>query len=115
MYLVHDPTYRYKKLYTLNYDNVIRATTNACDESKPILIHNFRNVQSPQSLEEYGFSAVKLRSDLGLTEFDDPSKVEGVFHPEIKDMLRQTFPDATNVEVLDHMVRSNLSQNIYRD
>lgn len=107
-YLRYDPLHSHEKLYTVNYDNGgVFPRTNASNESKPILVHNFRSVQSSQSLEEYGFSAVKLRSALKLTEFDDTNKVEGVFYPEVTHMLNQMFPDATKIEILEHLVRSN--------
>ena len=108
-YLKYDPKYRYEKLYTVNYDTGgVFPRTNALNESKSILVHNFRNVQqSPRSFEEYGFSAVKLRSGLKPTEFDDISKVEEVFYPEVTQMLSQMFPDAINIEILEHLVRSS--------
>lgn len=107
-YLKYDPKYRHEKLYTVNYDTEgVFPRTNALNESKSILVHNFRNLQSPRSFEEYGFSAAKLRSALKTFEFDDVSKVEEVFYPEVIQMLWQMFPNASNIEILEHLVRSN--------
>ncbi|KAK9802077.1 putative Methyltransferase [Seiridium cardinale] len=105
-YLKYDPKHHHEKLYTVNYDTGgVFPRTNALNEPKAVFVHNFRDVQSPQSFGDYGFSSTRLRSALQPGDFDAPDKVEDVFYPEAIKALRQLFPDAAKIEMLEHQIR----------
>ncbi|KAK6066407.1 methyltransferase CmcJ [Seiridium cupressi] len=104
-YLKYDPKRHHEKLYTVNYDTGgVFPRTNALNEPKAVFVHNFHDVQSPQSFEDYGFASIRLRPFLQPGDFDAPDKVENVFYPEAIKALRQLFPDAAKIEMLEHQI-----------
>lgn len=102
-YMTYDAKYAHEKPYTMNYDTEnVFPQTNTSNEPKPILVHNFRHLQNPQSFEQYGFSVGKLRSALNAKDYEDAAAVERIFYPEAIRFLGNMFPEAAKIEVLEH-------------
>ncbi|OCK99206.1 uncharacterized protein K441DRAFT_539099 [Cenococcum geophilum 1.58] len=101
-YLIKDPGHEHEKPYTVNYDTGgVIPRTNTKNESKPVVVQNFRDIQDARSFEEYGFGSVKIDSALASAEFNDEARVEEVYYPAAKKVLWEMFPDATRIETLD--------------
>ena len=106
-YLFKDPKHEYEKPYDLKYDaGGIIPRTNMASEPRSILIHNFRPLQHSQSFEEYGFMSAKIDCALTASEFRNDETVKEVYYPAIKNLLRQTFPDAAEMQIIEHAVRT---------
>lgn len=104
-YLIKDPKHEHEKPYTVNYDTGgVIPRTNTKNESKPVVVQNFRDIQDARSFEEYGFGSAKIDSALASAEFNDEARVEEVYYPAVKKVLWKMFPDATRIETLEHGV-----------
>jgi len=109
-YLIKDPGHEHEKPYTVNYDTGgVIPRTNTKNESKPVVVQNFRDIQDARSFEEYGFGSVKIDSALASAEFNDEARVEEVYYPAVKKVLWEMFPDATRIETLDGIITCLLS------
>ncbi|ETS74964.1 hypothetical protein PFICI_13448 [Pestalotiopsis fici W106-1] len=105
-YLKIDPKHRYEKPYRVNYNTGgLFPWTNTSHDTQPIFIKNFRTIQTPGSLEKFGFSVKTLQSQLSRRDFEDSVKVEEWFYPEVKKLLNNTFPEAAKIEILEHGIR----------
>ena len=106
-YLFKDPKHEYEKPYDLKYDaGGIIPRTNMATEPRSILIHNFRPLQHSQSFEEYGFTSAKIDCALTASEFRNDKTVKEVYYPAIKNLLWQAFPDAAEMQIIEHAVRT---------
>jgi hypothetical protein len=104
-YLKYEPKHELEKLYMMNYDTEgAFPRTNAKNELKPISVQNIRHMNAPPSYEACGFTTWKLRSALSMADFDRTSRVEDVFYTEVKNLLKDKYPDACAIEVLEHQV-----------
>lgn len=104
-YLVKDPKHENEKPYDIRYDTGgVIPNTNMASESRPVLIRNFRPLQTSESFEEYGFSSAKIDCPLTTREFENEKKVEVLYYPVIEKLLRQEFPDAGEIRMLEHVV-----------
>jgi len=105
-YYVRDPKHEYEKPYEIRYDTGgLIPDTNIMEEPKPVVIQNFRMLQSYQSLQDYGFTSAKVHCSLKAAEFDDESKVKNEYYPAVEQALRKAYPDADEVKILEHIVR----------
>lgn len=101
-YLFKDPKHEYEKPYDLKYDaGGIIPRTNMAAEPRSILIHNFRPLQHSQSFE-YGFTSAKIDCALTASEFRNDETVKEVYYPAIKNLLWQAFPDAAEMQIIEH-------------
>jgi hypothetical protein len=108
-YLIEDPKHENEKPYVLRYDSGgLIPNTNMTNVSKPIKIHNFRPLQKPHSFKDYGFSLEKLDCALTDAEYYDEMKVKDLYYPAIVKLLRQEFPDASDIKFLEHEVRMHM-------
>lgn len=106
-YLIKDPKHEHEKPYTLNYDaQDVIPRTNTSNESKPVVIHNFRPLQNIRSFENYGFTSAKINCPLSRAELNDEKKVKEAYYTAVKKVLWQMFPDAKDIQVLEHGVRN---------
>jgi hypothetical protein len=106
IYLVKDPKHENEKPYDLRYDTGgIIPSTNMENDSKPVIVRDIRPFQNPQMFEEYGFSLAKMDYIFTAAELQDKKTVEETYYPAIKKILRQKFPDATEIKILEHAVR----------
>ncbi|KAF2786836.1 hypothetical protein K505DRAFT_343458 [Melanomma pulvis-pyrius CBS 109.77] len=113
-YLKYEPTHELEKLYTMNYDTGgTFPRTNAKNELNTISIQNIRKMKAPPSFDTCGFATRKLQSVLKMADFDDSAKVEDVFYTEVKDLLKEMYPDACAIEVLEHQIRKRTQQFPY--
>ena len=104
-YLKYEPKHELEKLYMMNYDTEgAFPRTNAKNELKAISVQDMRQLNAPPSYELCGFATWKLRSVLSMEDFDQSSKVEEVFYREVKDLLKNKYPEACAIEVLEHQV-----------
>lgn len=104
-YLVMDPKYESEKPYSIRYDTGgAFSNTNMENESKSIAIRDFSSLQNSQSFEEYGFSTTKIDCNLATADFYDEKKVNEIYYPAIDKLLRQSFPDAMEINILEHGV-----------
>ncbi|KAF7531310.1 hypothetical protein G7054_g8989 [Neopestalotiopsis clavispora] len=110
-YLKVDPRHKQEKPYRVLYSTQgLFRQTNTINEDQPVLIRNFRSIQNSESLDQFGFSVKTLQSSLGPQEFENKKKVEQWYYPEVKQLLQQTFPEAANIEILDHGIRKRERQ-----
>ncbi|KAF2831289.1 hypothetical protein CC86DRAFT_366686 [Ophiobolus disseminans] len=113
-FLKYEPTYELEKLYTINYNtDGILPRTNAENELKTISVQNFRKIQTPPSFDVCGFATQKLCSSLEMADFDDSTKVKEVFYAEVKGVLKEMYPAACAIEVLEHQIRKRTPQFPY--
>jgi hypothetical protein len=106
-YLVKDPKHEHEKPYDIRYDTGgTIPNTNMENETKPVTIHNFRAFENSQSFKDYGFSSAKINCALTAAEFDDEKRVEEVYYPMVEKFIRTRFPDAFEVKILEHHVRT---------
>jgi hypothetical protein len=107
-YLVRDPKHETEKLYDFVYNNGgVIPQTNMSPEYKPILMHNFRPIQSSKSFDEYGFTSAKIDCPLTASDFDHEQSITEIYYPVIEGLLREKFPDAAMVKIMEHNVRIN--------
>ncbi|KIW28117.1 uncharacterized protein PV07_07799 [Cladophialophora immunda] len=105
-YLAVDAKHQHEKPYELRFQaGGTIPETNMVDESRKVLICNFRPLENSRNFEEYGFSAEKIGCTLPSAEYDDKEKVGKTYYPAIKRMLWQKFPDATQIRILEHGLR----------
>jgi hypothetical protein len=105
-YLTKDAKHETDKPYELRYDpGGIVPITNITNKSKRVLIHNSRPLQTSQSFQERGFTSARIDCSLTADEFDDETKVEEVYYPAVEKLIWQTFPDAVEIKILEHLVR----------
>ncbi|OCK88818.1 uncharacterized protein K441DRAFT_645948 [Cenococcum geophilum 1.58] len=110
-YLFKDPKHEYEKPYDLKYDaGGIIPRTNMATEPRSILIHNFRPLQHSQSFEEYGFTSAKIDCALTASEFRNDKTVKEVYYPAIENLLWQAFPDAAEMQIIEHALRKRHPQ-----
>ncbi|KAH8753206.1 hypothetical protein F5882DRAFT_308780 [Hyaloscypha sp. PMI_1271] len=115
-YLIRDPKHEHEKPYEIRYDpGGVIPETNMSDETRPILVHDFRPFQNCQSFSEYGFSSARIECAVKSTEFDDEQKVKEVYYPEIKKLMWQRFPGAAEIKILEHGLRKRHEQFPTRD
>lgn len=110
-YLVKEPVHEREKPYDLMYSPPPPAQqTNIKNEAKPVVIYNFRSLQSPQSFLDCGFAVVELHNHPGLTstDFMSDANVQDSVYPSVKENLRQTFPDASEIKILHHNVSEKI-------
>ncbi|CAN9477756.1 unnamed protein product [Alternaria alternata] len=113
-YLQYDPAHETEKLYTMNYDTEGKfPMTNTKNELKTISINNFRNMVSAPSFDTCGFATKAMQSSLKMAEFDDSAKVESIFYTEVKDLVREMYPGAGFIGVLEHQIRKRTPQFPY--
>jgi hypothetical protein len=105
-YLMRDPKHETEKPYDFVYDNGgVIPQTNMSLEYKPILVHDFRSIQSSNSFNDYGFTSAKIDCPLTAMDFDHEKSITEAYYPVIEDLLRQKFPDAAMVKIMEHNVR----------
>jgi len=104
-FLVRDPKHDQEKPYEITYDpeGVIPARNT---EHEPHLVHivNFRPIADEKSFETFGFSAEKVECDLTPDEYTDRGRVESVYYKVAEKLLREKFPDAALIKILEHNV-----------
>lgn len=106
-HLVKDPKHESEKPYEIRYDSGGAVPrTNISTELRPILVRNFRSLENSQSFEEYGFSSAKIDCSMTATEFDNDERVEALYYPAAEKLLRQRFPGAAAIKILEHGVRT---------
>jgi hypothetical protein len=106
-YLVKDPKHEHEKPYDIRYDTGgAIPSTNMENETRSVTIHNFRAFENSQSFKDYGFSSAKINCALTAAEFDDEKRVEEVYYPMVEKFIRTSFPDAVEVRILEHHVRT---------
>lgn len=104
-YLVKDPKHEHEKPYEIRYDTGgLIPERNMVDVTTPVVVYNFRPLQSPESFNTYGFTSEKINCVLTPAEFDDDEKVREVYYPTIEKLLRIMFPDASDIKILEHGV-----------
>lgn len=104
-YLVYDEKHQHEKPYRLQYDpEGVIPKYNTENELKDVQVRSFRGHQDDKSLLEYGFASATLSSALRVSEFDDPDQVQDVFYLEAIQTLQSMYPDAVQIEVLEHQV-----------
>ena len=107
-YLARDPKHEVEKPYAMRYEpGGFVPPTNMSDESRQIIIRDFRPLQDSQNFEDLGFSAVKIDCGLTAREFHDEKRVEEVYYPAIKKLISQKFPGAAEIRILEHLVRNH--------
>lgn len=104
-FLAVDPKHQHERPYELRYDaGGAIPETSVVEESKQVLIRNFRPFQNAQSFDEYGFAAMKIDCAMTAVDFDEKDKIKDIYYPAIMELLRQRFPDAAHINVLEHVV-----------
>lgn len=105
LYLVKDAKYDTEKPYDLRYDaGGAIPRTNMANESKSIVVHNFRPLQNSRSLQEYGFTSAKIERMLTAADFSSDKTVEAIYYPEVTKLLWKHFPGAAEIKILEHGV-----------
>ena len=108
-YMIRDPKHEHEKPYTVNYDTGgAIPRTNTVNESRQVVIHNFRPIQNVDSFDLFGFTSAKIDCSLERAAFNSEEQVKEVYYPAVKEVLRRIFPDATQIEVLEHSVSLDL-------
>lgn len=105
VYLNRDSKHDDEKPYELRYDaegDIPR--TNMVNTSRPVTVVDFRALQNSRNFEDYGFSAAKILCGLTAAEFSNTRLVEEVYYPTIQKYLRQIYPNAAKIKVLEHDV-----------
>ncbi|KAG4418992.1 hypothetical protein IFR04_007853 [Cadophora malorum] len=106
LYLVRDPRYHEEKPYAIAYDaGGMIPQTNMTNESFPIQIQNVRNLQVPNSFDDFGFAVAKLDDKWTAAQFRDEIIVKERFYPQVERILKKQFPDAIAVRVIEHNLR----------
>lgn len=105
MYLVKDARHETEKPYDLRFDaGSAIPRTNMANESRPVVIHDFRHLQNSRSLQEYGFTSAKIERMLTAAEFSSDKIVEAIYYPEVINLLWRQFPGAAEIKILEHIV-----------
>ncbi|KAK0716280.1 hypothetical protein B0H67DRAFT_645923 [Lasiosphaeris hirsuta] len=105
-YLEHLPLYETEKPYTMRYkseDDI--PQTNFKKVQHPMKARSMREPGAgPFHLDECGFHTMELRSRLTSDEFWDNDNVQGVYIPEVKEVLKRDL-GVKYVHVLDYALR----------
>ncbi|RYP60498.1 hypothetical protein DL770_009984 [Monosporascus sp. CRB-9-2] len=110
-FLVKDPKHEHEKPYQLRYDvGEDFPETNMTEERKPILVRDFRPLQNARSLYEYGFTSAKLSRSFTAADFGTNEEVVESYYPAIEEVLRQSYPDANEIKILEHDYRKRHAQ-----
>ncbi|KAI0469331.1 hypothetical protein F4859DRAFT_140936 [Xylaria cf. heliscus] len=71
-----------------------------------VLPINARSSMSVFDIGKHGFQfEPSWNTCLGSSDFDDESKIKGVYYPEIIEHVRRSFPHFTHVEPIEHLRR----------
>jgi len=99
-----NPALQHEKAYILNYNPVSGvAKSNSVIEYYPeIRIRNLRN--SGLSFEENGITMTELEGCMSREDFDDETKVEDFYLPQIHGALGKAR-EADEVHIFDCMIR----------
>lgn len=105
-YLIKDPKHKTEKPYELRYNaRGAIPQTNTKNESKPIVVRNFRPLQNARSFEEFGFCTGTIDCALGATDFSSEENIRDVYYSAVDRLLRKTFSGIAGIVVLEHGVR----------
>lgn len=109
MYLVKDERHEFEKPYQIAYeiDNSI-APTNMVNKGESVTIHEFELLTEPCSWERYGFSLSNIKCDLQYADYFTEERVQSSYYPQVRQSLQRLFPDAAEIQLLEHRVNGVL-------
>ncbi|KAF8861027.1 hypothetical protein BDZ45DRAFT_740625 [Acephala macrosclerotiorum] len=106
VYLTKDPKHEGEKPYELRYDAEGEIPrTNMMNTPKLVTVYDFRPLQNSSNFEDYGFSAMRIPCGLTAAEFSNTNRVEEVYYSAIQKYLRQIYPEAAKIKILEHDIR----------
>lgn len=104
-HIVRDARHEYEKPYEMRYDTGgVIPWTNATAKPQSVTIRDFRPFQTSQSFQDYGFSIEKMELKITEVVFDNRASIKDVYYPVIETLLRQQFPAAKQLRVVEHNV-----------
>jgi hypothetical protein len=106
LYLTKEPKHEDEKPYEIMYNTEDTIPpTNMLNDCRPIVVHNFRPLQDTSNFEGFGFALAKIDCSMTAADFENESTVAELYYPAIERLLRETFPNAAQIRILEHGVR----------